>query len=381
VTRVLVGMSGGVDSSVAAALLAAEGHEVVGVSLQLYDHSDGGRATRCCSPEDFLDARRVAGQVGFPYYVVNREESFGRRVLDDFVSEYRRGRTPNPCVRCNAEVKFETLARLARGLGASAVATGHYARLDRDPITGRGRLLRARDAAKDQSYFLFDLTEDQIEMALFPLGDLTKQQVRDEAVRLGLATAGKPESQDVCFVEGGDYRSFLHRRMADVGSPERDGEIVDTSGRLLGRHEGLSGFTVGQRRGLGVASGRRLYVVEIDASSRRVVLGGEEDLMRDAIALDPVRFHGAPAGDRVAAPFEALVRVRYRHAGAAALVTPRPDGGATVAFHEPLRGVSPGQAAVFYDGDLLLGGGWIQRAWRREDLRTAVAGARDTGRA
>ncbi|MFQ5845798.1 MAG: tRNA 2-thiouridine(34) synthase MnmA, partial [Planctomycetota bacterium] len=289
--RVVVGMSGGVDSCVAAALLAASGHEVIGVSLQLYDHSHGGRAARCCSPEDFLDARRVAAALGFPYYVVNREEAFRRRVLDDFVQQYRQGRTPNPCVRCNAGVKFESLVRLARGLSASAVATGHYARLQDDPATGSRRLLRARDHAKDQSYFLFDLTPEQIRMAMFPLGEMTKQQVRAEAGRLGLATAGKRESQDVCFVEGGDYRDFLRRRTGAEATAQ--GDVVDARGRSLGRHRGLWRYTVGQRRGLGVSSSRRLYVVRLEAAANRVVLGGAEDLLCDALALSAVRLTGA----------------------------------------------------------------------------------------
>jgi len=358
--RVLVGMSGGVDSSVAAALMAEAGHDVIGVSLQLYDHSDGGRAARCCSPEDFLDARRVADQVGFPYYVVNQEELFSRRVLDYFTAEYRSGRTPNPCVRCNADVKFETLARLARDLGAGRVATGHYARLDDDPLTGRPRLRRAVDLSKDQSYFLFDLSPEHLRAAFFPLGDMTKEQVRREAHLLGLATADKPESQDICFVEGGDYRQFLHRRAAadTAAAPEPAGEIVDTGGAVLGRHEGLSGFTVGQRRGLRVASSRRLYVVSLDAASHRVVLGGEDELKARAIMLTGTRW--IPF-DRPAAPFETRVRLRHRHAGAGCHVACDDDGGARVTLTEPQRGVSPGQAAVFYDDDTVIGGGWINR--------------------
>ncbi|HEY3176064.1 MAG TPA: tRNA 2-thiouridine(34) synthase MnmA [Candidatus Polarisedimenticolia bacterium] len=354
--RVLVGMSGGVDSSVAAAILAARGHEVIGVSLQLYDHSDGGRAARCCSPEDFLDARRVAGAIGFPYYVINREELFKRRVLDYFAAEYRRGRTPNPCARCNAEVKFEELVELARGLGASAVATGHYARVEADPVSGRRRLLRARHLEKDQSYFLFDLTQEHLAMSLFPLGEMTKDEVRAEAARLGLATAGKPESQDVCFVEGGDYRDFLSRKMAAEGIAEPEGEIVDMEGNPLGHHRGLSGFTVGQRRHLGVSAARRLYVVLVDAGENRVVLGGEEDLTCGSLTLSGASFMSF---DEPRDSFEALVRVRYRHAGARAVVSRDGDGRATVRFGEPQRGVSPGQAAVFYDGEALLGGGWI----------------------
>ena len=372
--RVLVGMSGGVDSSVAAALLAVAGHEVIGVSLQLYDHSDQGRVARCCSPEDFLDARRVAGALGFPYYVVNEEEAFSRRVLDDFASEYRKGRTPNPCVRCNADVKFRVLARLAGDLGASALATGHYARVAID-ADGRRRLLRARDLEKDQSYFLFDLDPDHLRLAIFPLGDLTKAQVRGHADALGLATAGKPESQDVCFVEGGDYRDFLFRRMAGQDQIERSGAIVDTAGRHLGSHEGLSRYTVGQRRGLGVASSQRLYVIQVDAAANRVIVGGEQDLACAGMTLTGMKLlaTGAPRDLRPA--FEATVRVRYRHAGAPAVVTPQSGERATVTFREPQRAVSPGQAAVFYDGDDVLGGGWIESTQIRADAPAWAAPA------
>jgi len=358
-TRVLVGMSGGVDSSVAAALLAREGHEVIGVSLQLYDHSRSGAAARCCSPEDFLDARRVAARFGFPYYVVNTEDLFRRRVLDYFVDEYGRGRTPNPCARCNAEVKFETLARLAADLGADRVATGHYARLEDHPAAGR-RLLRAVDARKDQSYFLFDLTREQLALAIFPLGGMTKEQVRAEAARLELAGAGKPESQDVCFIEGGDYRDFLREHGARSGRVSNEGEIVDTRGRVLGRHDGISGYTVGQRRGIGVSSPGRLYVIAVEAERDRVVLGGREDLMCSGLSVGRTRF----AGDGAREPFVADIRVRYRHPGARGTVTPMPGDRAGISFHEPLPGVSPGQAAVFYDGDVVLGGGWIDAVHR-----------------
>ncbi|HZI93125.1 MAG TPA: tRNA 2-thiouridine(34) synthase MnmA [Patescibacteria group bacterium] len=359
--RLLVGMSGGVDSSVAAAMLAAAGHDVIGVSLQLYDHSESGRVARCCSPEDFLDARRVASLFGFPYYVINKEELFSRRVLDYFVEEYRVGRTPNPCARCNADVKFEALADLARSLGAEAVATGHYARLLDDPASGHRRLMRAADPAKDQSYFLFDLTQEQLDMALFPLGDMTKRQVREQAIRFGLDSAGKPESQDVCFVEGGDYRDFLRRRTSLSGLAEPEGAMVGIGGETLGRHDGLSGYTVGQRRGLGVAASKRLYVVAVDAPGNRVVLGGEEDLLCDRLSLTGVRCHATgPRGGR----FEASVRVRYRHAGAPAKVTLETGERATVTFDEPQRSVSAGQAAVFYQGDLVIGGGWIDAVRR-----------------
>jgi tRNA-specific 2-thiouridylase len=367
-SRILVGLSGGVDSSVAAALLARAGHEVIGVSLQLYDHSDGGKATRCCSPEDFLDARRVAAQVGFRYYVINQEEAFRREVLEDFARAYRAGRTPNPCVRCNAEVKFEALVKLADELGAEAVATGHYARLGVDPATGGRTLHRGLDRDKDQSYFLFDLEPAHRRRALFPLGEMTKAEVRREAASLGLATMGKPESQDVCFLEGGDYRRFLARQ--GNGHAEAGGEMVDTQGRVLSRHDGISHYTVGQRRGLGISSARRLYVLRVEPATRRVVVGPEEGLACAGLTVSGLRLDAAAAGQ---GPFDAVVQVRSRHAGAAALVTPVLVGdaadagdtaaGATVEFLEPVAGVSPGQAAVFYRGDRVLGGGWIESTW------------------
>jgi len=263
-------------------------------------------------------------------------------------------------VRCNAAVKFETLVNLAADLGAERVATGHYARIESGP-DGRRRLLRARDARKDQSYFLFDLTPAQRDLAMFPLGLMTKEQVRAQAHELGLAGAGKPESQDVCFIEGGDYRRFLESRLPARGAGRRAGRIVDTAGAPLGRHDGITGYTVGQRRGLGVSSSRRLYVVAVDASRDEVVLGGREDLMCAGLSLSAARFESQGSRE----PFDAVVRVRYRHAGAAARVTSLAGGRATIVFEEPLPGVSPGQAAVCYDGEMVVGGGWIDAVHRQ----------------
>ncbi len=355
--RVIVGMSGGVDSSVAAALLSRAGHEVVGVSLQLYDRSGAGQMSRCCSPADLIDARRVADRLGFPYYVINREGLFERRVLDDFIREYRAGRTPNPCVHCNADVKFETLAALAADLGAEAVATGHYARVGIDPKTGERHLRRAADPEKDQSYFLFDLSRDQLRLAHFPLGAMRKEEVRRVARSLDLPVADKPDSQDVCFLDQGGYRRFVARRLSERGEAEPAGHVVGPDGRVLGTHDGLSGYTIGQRRGLGVASGTRLYVIGMDPTTRAVRLGPREALAVETLILSGVRIHGEPRG----AAFDCTVQVRYRHAGVPARVTRTGRDTVRVDLRQPVTGVSPGQAAVFYDGDLVLGGGWIER--------------------
>lgn len=353
-----VAMSGGVDSSVAAALLARSKRPVVGFSMQLVDRlaRETDRYGRCCSPDDFRDARAVADRCGFPHYVLDLEEEFRETVLVPFAEDYARGRTPSPCVRCNTFVKFGALLARARAVGAERVATGHYALLERDRRTGRMLLRRAADADKDQSYFLFDLTEEQRRRAEFPLGGLRKEDVRAAARELGLPVADKPESQDLCFVSRGeDYRSFLARHGLDSW---RGGEIVDGEGRLLGRHTGLGNFTVGQRRGLGVAAGRRLYVIEMDEGSRRIVLGAERDLFRDEMTIERARW--IPF-DRPGGVVRATVRIRSNHEGAAARVEDLGDGRARIRFEAPQRAVTPGQAAVVYDGDLVLGGGWIAR--------------------
>jgi len=352
--RTVVAMSGGVDSSVAAGLLAAEGRDLIGVSLQTYDHAPDRGFGRCCSPDDFRDARRVAGKLGFPYYVFDEEEAFARAVIDPFVEAYRGGRTPSPCVLCNSEVKFGSLLSKARALGAAHVATGHYARLRREG--GRTLLLRGRDPDKDQSYFLFGLDQEQLGSAEFPVGELTKDEVRAEARRLGLAVADKPESQEICFVEGSSYRDFVKERAGDLGAP---GDIVTQDGARVGAHDGLGGFTIGQRRGIGVAASEALYVIAIDPASSRVVVGPDAALRAPGCLVTGVNW--IPA-DRTGETVTCEVRIRHRHPGARARVEALPGSRARVTFDEPQRAVAPGQAAVFYDGDLVLGGGWIETA-------------------
>jgi len=352
--RVVVAMSGGVDSSVAAALLVEQGYEVVGVTMHL-----AGEASRCCSLEDAEDARRVAESLGIRFYVANYTSEFRREVMEAFADEYLAGRTPIPCVACNQRFKFRHLLDRARALGACAVATGHYARVDWDPAGGRHRLRAALDPAKDQSYFLFDLNQDQLAWSLFPLGAMRKDEVRGHARRLGLATAEKPESQEICFVPDGDYASVVEKLRPEASAGA--GKVVDASGRVLGWHRGVHRFTVGQRRGLGIASAERLFVVGLDAAKRHVVVGRADDLVAHHATLKGVTWvAGAPPAN----PCRVTVRVRYRHEGAAAEVRLTDENGAVVQFEEGVRAVAPGQAAVFYHGDIVLGGGWIAGAQR-----------------
>ena len=349
--RVVVALSGGVDSSVAAALLAEQGRDVVGITLAL-----AGDASRCCSLADAEDARRVAEQLGVRFYVANYRDRFRREVVEAFADEYLAGRTPIPCVACNQRFKFRHLMERASALGAERVATGHYARIERDERSGGWRLLRGLDRGKDQSYYLFDLSQEQLARIEFPLGGLCKPEVRERARALGLRTAEKPESQEICFVPDGDYASVVEA--VRPGALPGSGEIVDEAGRMLGRHRGIHHFTVGQRRGLGVSSDRKLYVKRIDASRNRVVVAGLEALGSSGARLVRVTWI---AGAAPSEPVRARVQVRYRHEGADALVEPSP-GGARLRFDEPVRAVAPGQAAVFYAGDAVLGGGWIAEA-------------------
>jgi tRNA-uridine 2-sulfurtransferase len=346
-------MSGGVDSSVAAALLAREGHEVIGLSMQLYDQTGGEvRFGTCCTIDDLYDARRVAARIGIPHYIVNFERQFADHVISNFVREYASGRTPIPCVHCNGDLKFATLVERAVGFGADHVATGHYAQVEYHETRGRYSLNRGADAAKDQSYFLFTLTQPQLARAMFPVGTLDKAAVRDQARELGLPVAAKPDSHEICFVPDGDHAAFLARQ----GETPHAGAIRDVHGRTVGRHDGVHRFTVGQRKGLRLSSAVPLYVVGIDAAAETITVGPKEALERSTLTASNVNWiagDAPPSGTRVTA------QIRYRHREAAASLQPLDGGRVNVTFDQPQVAVAPGQAVVFYDGDTVVGGGWI----------------------
>jgi tRNA-uridine 2-sulfurtransferase len=354
--RIVVAMSGGVDSSVAAALLVEEGHEVIGVSMQLYDQSEGSNAFgSCCSLSDLDDARRVAASLDIPHYVLNLERQFDDQVVSNFVREYTAGRTPLPCAHCNSDLKFSTLADRARGFGAGLVATGHYARVEHDE-TGRFRLLRGLDPAKDQSYFLFSLTQDQLACARFPVGDRSKEAVRAYARARGLPVADKPDSQEICFIPDDDYASFVESRTPDGSGT--GGVITDKEGRLLGRHGGVHRYTVGQRKGLGLPTsptGAPMYVLALHAADQRVIVGPRSALERSTLTASGVNWMLPPSdGSR-----RVTAQIRHRHPSAAATVTALDSNRAEVVFDTPQVAITPGQAVVFYDGDAVVGGGWI----------------------
>ncbi|UCF80652.1 MAG: tRNA 2-thiouridine(34) synthase MnmA [Acidobacteriota bacterium] len=354
---VVAALSGGVDSSVAALLLKRDGRAVIGLSMQLWDYGDaaGREFGSCCSLADFKDARRVASSLDIPYYVVNMEEEFRRDVVGRFVGDYLNGRTPNPCVECNRSIKFDALLRKALALGASTIATGHYARLAFDREEREWRLLRGCDTDKDQSYFLYPLRQEQMKKTVFPVGELSKEEVRACAREADLPVAQKPESQDICFA-GSDYVGFLEREISSDGDGPH-GVVRDEEGHVLGQHRGVWRYTVGQRRGLGLSHPEPLYVLSVDAERNEVTVGHEERLYRRAFRAANVNWLRRFAAEK---PLEADVAIRYNHPGARALVTPR-DGSAFVEFKTPQRAPAPGQSAVFYVGDEVVGGGVIEK--------------------
>jgi tRNA-uridine 2-sulfurtransferase len=363
---VAVAMSGGVDSSTVPALLQEQGRPVVGLTMQLWNqrrlpelHADGPARHRCCSLDDVYDAKAVAQHLKFPHYVVNFETQFEERVVRPFVDQYLAGRTPIACANCNTDVKFEPLLRMARQIGAERLATGHYARIRKNEETGRWELLRARDETKDQSYFLWGLSQEQLSRSEFPLGELTKDEVRAVARRAKLPVAEKPESMELCFVPNGNYVQFIqaYSRASGISLRNGAGEIVTENGEVIGRHNGVHEFTIGQRKGLGFAVGKPLYVLSIDQKQNRVVVGDDSALRASAFEIEDVNWVscGRPQG-----PLHAYAKIRHKHEPAPATIEPLDSNCARITFHAPQRAITPGQAAVFYDGDRLLGGGWIR---------------------
>ena len=363
---VVVAMSGGVDSSTVAAVLLQQGRPVVGLTMQLWNQrrlpelqGDGPAQHRCCSLNDVYDAKRVAQHLNFPHYVVNFEEQFERRVVRPFVDQYLAGRTPIACTNCNTDVKFEPLLRMARQIGAVRLATGHYARIRHDEATGRYQLLRARDDSKDQSYFLWGLTQEQLASSEFPLGELAKEEVRALARRVNLPVAEKPESMELCFVPNGNYVQFIHAYARETGRPLRDqeGDIVTEDGTVIGRHTGVHNYTIGQRKGLGFAAGKPVYVLAIDPGQNRIVVAEDNALHSASFEVEEVNWISITEPD---APVRAKVKIRHKHEPASATVEALPARRARITFGQPQRAITPGQAAVIYDSDVVLAGGWIR---------------------
>ena len=363
---VAVAMSGGVDSSTVAALLQEQGRPVIGLTMQLWNHrrlpelqGDAPAQHRCCSLDDVYDAKRVAQHLNFPHYVVNFEEQFEKRVVRPFVDQYLAGRTPIACTNCNTDVKFESLLRMVCQIGAERLATGHYARIRQNQQTARWELLRAKDDSKDQSYFLWGLTQEQLRRSEFPLGELTKEEVRGVARRVNLPVADKPESMELCFVPNGDYVQFIEAYSRERGAPlpDRGGQIVNEEGVVVGQHAGVHQFTIGQRKGLGFAAGKALYVLHIDRQNNRVVVGDDESLRTTTCDVENINWI---ALENPVEPIPASVKIRHKHVPAAASVEPLDATRARVVFDTPQRAITSGQGAVFYDGDRVLGGGWIR---------------------
>jgi tRNA-specific 2-thiouridylase len=379
---IAVAMSGGVDSSAVAAMLRAEGRNVIGLTMQLWNqrrlagHKGMPESVqgRCCSIDDVYDARRVAETLGIPYYVVNHEERFERDVVRPFVEEYLAGRTPIPCSLCNNHLKFDQLLIVAQQIGADKVATGHYAQVEFDEESTRWRLKRPADRSKDQTYFLFGLTQEQLSRTLFPLGDMTKPEVRELARKHSLVIAEKPDSQEICFVPGGDYKRFIEAYLSEQGQRQQGqgqgqdqdaqpadiaGEMVTTDGKVIGEHTGVHNFTVGQRKGLGVATGSPLYVIQIKNDTRQVVVGKDEELYSRTLSAGRVNLISKA---ELPEPMRVAVKIRHKHQPAPATIESVGPEEVLVTFDEPQRALTPGQAAVFYDGDIVVGGGWIENS-------------------